>query len=214
MMRRIPLLMVLGGALHGAVVYDRMAVIVGKRVIKSSDIGRDLRVTAFLNREQLSFNADARRKAADRLIEQTILRGEITSGGYRGASEDDAAAMLDKLRQERFAGSDTRLRTAVARYGLTEEELRAQLLWQLTVLRFIDERFRNGVIVTDQDVRSYYDQHAAELKRQYGQNSSFEALQPKIRASIEGERINLNFAESMDQARKRIRIRYLQGAFE
>ena len=214
MMRRIPLLMVLGGALHGAVVYDRMAVIVGKRVIKSSDIGRDLRVTAFLNREQLSFNADARRKAADRLIEQTILRGEITSGGYRGASEDDADAMLDKLRQERFAGSDTRLRTAVARYGLTEEELRAQLLWQLTVLRFIDERFRNGVIVTDQDVRSYYDQHAAELKREYGQNSSFEALEPKIRASIEGERINVNYAESMEQARKRIRIRYLQGAFE
>jgi len=141
---------------------------VGKRVIKSSDIGRDLRVTTFLNREQLSFNADARRKAADRLIEQTILRGEITSGGYRGASEDDADAMLDKLRQERFAGSDTRLRTAVARYGLTEEELRAQLLWQLTVLRFIDERFRNGVIVTDQDVRSYYDQHLADLKREYG----------------------------------------------
>ena len=98
MMRRIPLLMVLGGALHGAVVYDRMAVIVGKRVIKSSDIGRDLRVTAFLNREQPSFSADARRKAADRLIEQTILRGEITSGGYGGASEDDAAAMLGKLR--------------------------------------------------------------------------------------------------------------------
>ncbi len=214
MMRRIPLLMVLGGALHGAVVYDRMAVIVGKRVIKSSDIGRDLRVTAFLNREQLSFNADARRKAADRLIEQTILRGEITSGGYRGASEDDADAMLDKLRQERFAGSDTRLRTAVARYGLTEEELRAQLLWQLTVLRFIDERFRNGVIVTDQDVRSHYDQHLADLKREYGRNSSFEALEPKIRASIEGERINANFAESMEQARKRIRIRYLQGAFE
>jgi len=214
MMRRMPLLMILAGMLHGAVVYDRMAVIVGKRVIKSSDIGRDLRVTAFLNREQLSFDADARRKAADRLIEQTILRGEITSGGYRGASEDDAAAMLDKLRRERFGGSDTRLRTTLARYGLTEEELRAQLLWQLTVLRFIDERFRNGVIVTDQDVRSYYDQHMADLEREYGRNSSFEALEPKIRASLEGERINANFAESMEQSRKRIRIRYLQGAFE
>jgi hypothetical protein len=206
--------MVLASVLQGAVVFDRMAVIVGKRVIKSSDIGRDLRVTAFLNREQPSFSADARRKAADRLIEQTILRGEITSGGYSGASEDDAAALLDKLRQERFAGSDARLRTTLAGYGLTEEELRAQLLWQLTVLRFIDERFRNGVIVTDQDVRAYYDQHLADLKREYGQNSSFEALEPKIRASIEGDRINVNYAESMEQARERIRIRYLQGAFE
>jgi len=213
-MRRIPLLMALASVLPGAVVFDRMAVIVGKGVIKSSDIHRDLRVTAFLNRGEPSFSADARRKAADRLIEQTILRGEIANGGYSGASEGDAAALLDKLKQERFAGSDNRLRTTLAGYGLTEEELRGQLLWQLTVLRFIDERFRNGVIVTDQDVRSYYDQHLADLKREYGQNSTFEALEPKIRASIEGERINLNFAESMEQARKRIRIRYLQGAFE
>jgi hypothetical protein len=214
MMRRIPLLMAVASVLHGAVVFDRMAVIVGKRVIKSSDIHRDLRVTAFLNREQPSFSADSRRKAADRLIEQTILRGEIASGGYNGASEDDAVALLDKLRQERFAGSDARLRTTLAGYGLSEEELRGQLLWQITVLRFIDERFRNGVIVTDQEVRSYYDQRLAELRREYGQNSSFEALEPKIRASIEGERINQNFAESMEQARKLIRIRYLPGAFE
>ena len=214
MMQRIPLLMAFASVLHGAVVFDRMAVIVGKRVIKSSDIHRELEVTAFLNRERPSFSADARRKAADRLIEQTILRGEIANGGYKGASEDDAAALLNKIRQERFAGSEARLRTTLAGYGLAEEELRRQLLWQLTVLRFIDERFRNGVIVTDQDVRSYYDQHLADLKREYGRNSSFEALEPKIRASIEGERINANFAESMEQARKRIRIRYLQGAFE
>jgi hypothetical protein len=39
-------------------------------------------------------------------------------------------------------------------------------------------------------------------------------LEPKIRASLEGERINQNFVESMDEARKRVHVRDLQGAFE
>lgn len=213
MTRRISLLIALAAALQGAVVYDRMAVIVGKHVIKSSDIYRDLRVTAFLNREPLRYGPEPRRKAADRLIEQTMLRDEIATGGYQGASEVEAGAMLDKIRQDRFGGSGERLRVALAGYGLTEDELRAQLLWQLTVLRFIDERFRNGVVVTDEEVRSYYDQHLADLKSEYP-GSTFEDMQAKIRESIEGERINQNFAQSMEQAKKRIRIRYLQGAFE
>ena len=214
MMRRLPLLIVVACGLQGAVVYDRMAVVVGKRTIKSSDIYRDLRVTAFLNREPLRYGADVRRKAAERLIEQAILHDEIVTGGYKGVSEEEADAMIDKIRQDRFGGSGPRLRTELSGYGLSEDELRAHLLWQLTVLRFIDQRFRNGVVVTDEELRAYYDQHLADLKKEYRQDSSFEALQPKIRASIEGERINQNFDQSMEQARKRIRIRYLQGAFE
>lgn len=214
MTRTITLLLGLVSALQGAVVIDRMAVIVDKRVIKSSDINRDLGATQFLNREAPNFSAGARRKAADRLIEQTIIRSEIASGGYRWASSADAEAMLDKIRKERFGGSDDRLKAALALYGLSEDELREQLLWQLTVLRFIDQRFRNGVLVTDEDVRNYYDQHLSDLKRQYPQDSSLKTLEPKIRASLEGERINQNFAESMDQARKRANVRYVQGAFE
>ena len=208
------LLLSLASALSGATVVDRMAVVVGQHVIKSSDIFRDLGATEFLNREQPNFSADARHKAADRLIEQTIIRDEIANGGYKWASSADADALLDKICRERFAGFDARLRAELSRYGLTEQELREQLLWQLTVLRFIDQRFRAGVLITDDDVRAYYDQHLADLKRQYPQDSSYKALEPKIRASLEGERINQNFVESIEGARKRVHVRYLQGAFE
>jgi hypothetical protein len=214
MMLRTILLLGLAGALESAVVVDRMAVIVDKHVIKSSDIYRDLGATEFLNREQPNFSADARHKSADRLIEQAIIRDEISRGGYRWAASADADALLNKIGQDRFGGSSVRLRAELSRYGLSEDELRAQLLWQLTVLRFIDQRFRNGVLITDEEVRTYYDQHLADLKREYPQDSSYKALEPKIRASLEGERINQNFVESIDAARKRAHVRYLQGAFE
>jgi peptidyl-prolyl cis-trans isomerase SurA len=214
MMLRTILLLGLASALESAIVVDRMAVVVDRHVIKSSDIYRDLGATEFLNREQPNVSADARRKAADRLIEQTIIRDEIANGGYRWASKADADALLNDIRRDRFGGSDAQLQAALSRYGLTEEEMRTQLLWQLTVLRFIDQRFRTGVLITDEDVRAYYDQHLADLKRDYPEDSSFEALQPKIRASLEGERINQNFVESMEAARKSVHVRYLQGAFE
>jgi len=213
-MRRITLFLCLAGSLNSAVVVDRIAVIVNKSAIKMSDIYRDLRVTEFLNGERSNVTIEARRKAAERLIDQNLLRTEITNAGFKWASTGEADALLAKIRQDRFGGSADRMRSALRQYGLDQEELRSQLLWQLTVLRYIDQRFRNGVLVTDEDVRAYYDQRLTDLKRENPKDSSFEALAPKIRESLEGERVNQNFVESMEQSRRRSRIEFMEGAFE
>ncbi len=200
-------------SLQGAEVLDRIAVIVGNRVIKTSDIERDLRLTEFLNRESLNLTPEARHKSAERLIDQEIIRQEIVTGGYRRPTDQEAESLEKQLVRDRFGGSKTRLSQEVSRYGLTEEQLREQLLWQLTVLRFIDQRFRPGVYVSDEEVRAYYDQHRPDLRREYPGNSSLETLQTKIRNLLEGERINQNFTEWLEQARKRYRIEYRQEAF-
>lgn len=214
MISQTTLLLAFAGALYSSTVVDRIAVIVGKHVIKASDIDRDLRVTEFLNREQPNFGSDAKHKSAERLIDQVIIGDEIANGGYARLTDADADALLKQLRQDRFAGSAARQQEALSLYGLTEDQLRAQLVWQLEVLRFIDQRFRPGVLVTDEEVRTYYDQHRADFSREYPQANSLEALEPKIRASLEGERINQNFVQWLDQARKQNRIEYRQGAFQ
>jgi parvulin-like peptidyl-prolyl isomerase len=213
MLRRATLLLSLATASQGAAVIDRVAVIVENHVVTLSDVDRDLRLTEFLNREQPDFSSGNRRKAAERLIDQTIIRDEIARGGYRRATDSDADGLLKQLRRDRFEDSDSRLREALGRYGLTEDQLRAQLLWQLTVIRFIDQRFRPGVLLADEEVRAYYDQHRDELQREYPKNSSFDALESKIRSSLEGKRINQYFMEWLDQSRKRNRIEYREGAF-
>jgi len=199
--------------LSGAVILDRIAVIAGSHVIKASDIDRDIRLTDFLNQTPLNLSASAKREAAERLITQQIIRDEIVSAGYRRPPESEAAQLEAELRRDRFGGSEQQVQAALQRYGLTEPELREQLLWQITVLQFINERFRGGVVVTDEDVRSYYDRHAADLRRQYPNNNGFEALEAKIRATLEGERINQAFNEWLDQARKSIQVEFKQGAF-
>ena len=212
MLSRATLLLGFAMTSQGAVI-DRVAAVVENQVITLSDIDRDLRLTEFLNREQPDFSSDHRHKAAERLIDQTLIRDEIARGGYRRATDSDADELLKQLRRDRFEDSDSRLREALGRYGITEDQLRAQLLWQLTVIRFIDQRFRPGVLLADEEVRTYYDQHREELQRENSKNSSFEALEPKIRRLLEGERINKSFMEWLDQSRKRNRIEYREGAF-
>jgi len=212
-MRRLISLLVLIHALEGAVILDRIAVIVGKHVIKISDIERDVRLTDFLNRQPLEFSAEQKRKSAERLIDQEIIRQEIITGGYRRAAESDAAKLEADVVRDRFHGSEAQFHEALARYGLTGDQLRAQLLWQLTVLQFIDERFRVGVFVSDDEIRAYYDQHQAELRRENPKDSSFAALQAKIRSSLEGEQVNQNFNAWLEESRKRYRIEYKQEAF-
>jgi peptidyl-prolyl cis-trans isomerase SurA len=213
-MRRLISLLLLATSIEGAVVLDRMAVIVGNHVVKASDIDRDLRVTEFLNNEPLNLDAAAKHQSAERLIDQEIIRQEIITGGYRRPTDEDAAAFEQQLLRNRFHGSAEQLSLALTHYGLAKEELHLQLLWQLTVLRFIDQRFRAGVLVTDEEVRAYYDQHLAELRGQNLSDSSFDALQSKIRTTLEGNLINKNFNEWLEQSRKRSRIEYRPGALQ
>jgi hypothetical protein len=204
----------LSAILSGAVILDRIAVIAGTHVIKTSDIERDIRLTDFLNRVPLDLKTSAKREAAERLITQQIIRDEIVSGGYRRPPEAEAVDLEAQLRRDRFGGSEQRLVEGLQRYGLTRAQLREQLLWQLTVLQFIDERFRGGIVVTLDQVRDYYDGHFAELQKQYPKDNSFETLEPKIRTMLEGEQINQSFNDWLDQARKNYAVEYKQGAFE
>jgi hypothetical protein len=214
LMRWIGVLLMLQ-CLHGeGVVIDRIAVIVDKSAIKASDIDRDLRVTEFLNRAPLDTSVAAKRKSAERLIDQTVIREEMEKGGYSKSKVPEVDGMVKKLLTDRFGGSGARLQQELSRYGLTEAQLRMQLQWQLDVLAFIDQRFRPGILVTDDQVKSYYDEHRSDFARQFPQLKSYEALEPKIRASLEGEQLNKNFDEWVAEARKRDRIVYREAAFQ
>jgi peptidyl-prolyl cis-trans isomerase SurA len=192
----------MGSSAPGAVLLDRIAVIVNQHPVKSSDIDRDVRLTAFLNNERVAGEIPDRKKAADRLIDQQVIRNEIAEGSYSRPPAGDADALLSQIRSERFAGSEARLSQALAQYDLSEEQVRDHLLWQLTVLRFIDERFRAGVLVADEEIRTYYDQHRANFP------GSFAASENAIRTSLEGEEVNRQFETWLKEARAQADVQY------
>ncbi|MDQ2839454.1 MAG: hypothetical protein M3Y72_00100 [Acidobacteriota bacterium] len=191
------------------VIIDRIAIVVGNSIVKDSDISRDLRVIDFLNSEPLTLGEKARKAAASRLVDQIFIRKEIQLGDYPVATPEQANSELDQLVQQRFK-TEADLRNALDRYGITAPDLRSHFLWQLTVLRFIDARFKPAVLVTDDEVEKYYAEHAAEFRRQNSAKSSLDDHRAQIESILAAERVNKLFFAWLDEQRKDTKIKYFE----
>jgi peptidyl-prolyl cis-trans isomerase SurA len=186
---------------------DRVAIVVGREPILASAIDQEIRVTAFLNRESPDLSAASKKKAANRLIDQALIRQEVRTGGYAIAPAKETSETLAEIEKGRFQ-NQTQYREALARAGITDAELRDRLAWQLTVLRFIDARFRPGVQVSDEDARKYYDAHRAQFK------GSFDDARAQIVDVIAGGLVNQALEDWLASKRKEARIEFLEKALQ
>jgi hypothetical protein len=196
-----------------AEIIDRIAVTVGSTVITESEILREARLTAFLNGEPLDFTASAKRKTAERLVEQRLIQLENEASLYPPPPAEALDELLKQV-QGRFP-DPAHYRDELRRAGVSEEDLKAHLRRQLTVLRFLDLRFRPGVHVGEEAISAYFDQHLApELKKT---NPSAELSLNDYRQQIEetliGERIDKASDAWLKEARSRTRIEFRANAF-
>ena len=192
-----------------AVIIDRIAVRVDNSIIKDSDISRNLRVTSFLNNQPLQINTQTRKEAANRLIDQVFIREEIRIGDYPTAEWSEADRQLAKLKKARFQ-SAAAFQRELAKYGINEPDLRFEFQWQLTVLRFIDARFRPSVLVNDSDIQTYYREHKAQFRQKGDSIASLDDVSDQIRETIVGEKVNDLFFAWLDQKRKTSKVLFYE----
>jgi hypothetical protein len=181
--------------ISSAVIIDRIAIVVENYVIKDSDIEQDIRITDFLNSENLSFSEADRKKAAQKLIDQELIRREIDLSGSPKGTPEEAGNFLKSISQQHFQNSEAAYREALSKYGISDSQLRSQLAWQLTVLHFIEQRFRPAVLVSDEDMDKYVHDHP-QLSRD------------AAREQLTEERVNDAFEAWLNQRRKRADIEY------
>jgi hypothetical protein len=196
-----------------AVVIDRIAIVVNGKIIKQSDIERDTRVTEFLNRQPVNLSAASQKEAANRLIDQVFIRNEIEVGSYPRATLTDADRELEKIKAQRFKTSAA-FERAVASYNLTPLEVRTEFQWQLTVLNFIDLRFRPAAVVSDEDIQKYFDEHRTTLERANAGKTTVDDFRAQIEDTLAGERVNQLFFAWLDEQRKQAKIQYFEEGLE
>src|ERR1700689_5153064 len=73
---------------------DRIAVSVGSRVITETDLDRELRITALLNNEKPDLSPASKRRTAERMVDQTLVRNEMQESRYPPPSAADTEAAL------------------------------------------------------------------------------------------------------------------------
>lgn len=182
--------------------------VVDNSIIKDSDIDRDVRVTGFLNAEALDFSNLARKKATARLVDQIFIRREVRVGGYPGVTPREADVQLAALKKDRFK-TTAAFNAELRKYGLDELTLRSQFEWQLTVLRFIDLRFKPAVLVTDEEIEKYYRAHP--VKASTGKTSLADR-HDEISDILSAEKVNKVFFAWLDDQRKEAKIQYRESS--
>jgi hypothetical protein len=123
-----------------AAVVDRLALVVGKTVFTQSEVDDESRLGELQAGKPPDLSAASRKAAAERLVDQQLLRNEMNVTAFKPPATD-ADALVRQFRQAHFTSLPL-YRAALARYGVTEEALKEHLQWEVAVLRFTDHRFR------------------------------------------------------------------------
>lgn len=199
----------------GAEIIDQVAVSAGLQVVTGYSIRNQLRLDAFFANRNPDFAVAARRDAARRLIDQLFIRREVELSRFAPVPVAEVRRYYELLRTERRQ-DDAAILAALARLNLTEQDLNDYIQWQITLVRFIDFRFRPGIQVSDSEIRAYYEgEFLQELRKTKGPEAPVPPLDEVI-DNIVGILTNRKIDAALDQwletARQQNPVRYREEA--
>jgi len=196
-----------------AEIIDRIAISAGNQVITETQIDEEVRVTEFLNGAKLDVSAAEKKKAADRLIEQALVKREMDLSRYPLPALSDADKQFEMLSAS--YANPAQFQDALQTYRITPDEVKRRLWWQLTVLRFVEFRFRPGIQIPDADVQAYYKQQLAKWQQEGVQAiPSFEESRAQIEEILTQRRIDEELDRWLAQVRMQVAIQYLDEALK
>lgn len=145
------------------VVLDQVVAVVNKHAILASDVDAALRLSALEPPEGANSKPD-RRSALDELISRELIEEQMTKE-EKITAEPIAEVLeerLELLREDlpacvRFhCATDEGWAAFLNANGLTEGEAKRYLRLRLSLLSFIENRFRQGIRISQEEIENYY----------------------------------------------------------
>jgi hypothetical protein len=198
-----------------AEIIDRIAVTAGSQAITLSDIDREIRVTAFLNGAKPDFSVAGRRQTADRMIEQRLVRRELELSRYPTPEPSEVEPMVKALVDDRFP-KQGEYQEALSRYGITDQDVQNQLLWQMTFLRFVQVRFRGGAQVTEAEIKDYFEKNIKPAAQRVsgGEPVLLDDYRERVEEILTQQQVDRDLDAWMIEAKKRAGVEYRKEAFQ
>jgi hypothetical protein len=127
-------------------------------------------------------------------------------------------ARLAEIRKELPAcvrlncASDAGWKAFLASHGLTAERVDSYLRFRLEILRFVEQRFRQGIQITAQEIESYYHD---TLLPQYAVGEAtptLDKVSQRIQEILLQQQVNVLFDEWLENLRKQGDVEVLDPA--
>ncbi|MGA3343370.1 MAG: peptidylprolyl isomerase [Terracidiphilus sp.] len=204
----------------GAVVLDRVVAVVNNQAILASDVDDEMRLTV-LDPGRGGLASLTPKLALEQLISRALIQQQIHQEDEQAAepSQAEVDARVGEIRKELPAcvrlncASDEGWKAFLAAHGLTEERVEAYLRYRLQILRFIEQRFRQGIRIAPDEIETYYKQ---TLLPQYAAGEAIPALDKvsqRIQEILLERQVNVLFDDWLKNLRKQGDVEVLDPAF-
>ncbi len=182
------------------VVLDRVVAVVNKHAILASDIDDEIRLSV-LDPNLVGQDALSPQRALEQLISRALIEQQIRQEDMQAIepSQDAVDARLDQIRKQLPAcvrqdcATDAGWKAFLTVHGLTAERVESYFRYRLEILSFIEQRFRQGIQISPQQIDSYY--HDVLLP-QYSPGEAVPPLDqvaPRIQEILLEQQVNVLF---------------------
>jgi hypothetical protein len=161
-----------------------------------------------------------RQRALEQLISRALIEQQIRQEDEQTAEPppNEIAARLHEIRVQLPAcvrancASDAGWKAFLAAHGLTPQRVETYMLRRLEVLRFIEQRFRQGIQISQQQIATYY---TDTLLPQYAPGEAAPTLAqvaPRIQEILLEQQVNALFDDWLANLRKQGDVEILDPA--
>jgi hypothetical protein len=205
---------------HG-VLLDQVVAVVNNQSILASDVDDEMRL-AVLDPGQAGLGALTPRRALEQLISRALIQQQIRQEDEQAAepAQTEVDARLSEIRKElpicvRFnCASEQGWKSFLSEHGLAPERVEAYLRYRIQILRFIELRFRQGILISPEEIETYY---RNTLLPQYAPGEAIpplSAVSARIEEILLERQVNVLFDNWMANLRKQGDVEVLDPALE
>jgi peptidyl-prolyl cis-trans isomerase SurA len=145
------------------VVLDRVVAVVNNHAILLSDVEDEIRLSV-LDAERGGQGELTPQRALEQLISRALIEQQIREEDLQAIepSQQEVNARLEEIRKQLPAcvrqdcASDAGWRAFLKSHDLSPQRAEAYIRYRLEILRFIEQRFRQGIQIPQQQIESYY----------------------------------------------------------
>lgn len=204
-----------------SIVLDSVVAVVNRQVILSSDINDDIELS-ILDPAHDGKGAPTRQHALEQLISRALIQQQIRQEDlqYVRPSQSEVDARVEELRKvlpacvRAHCSTDAGWNAFLSAHHLTQQRVEAYLRSRIEILRFIEERFRQGIQITPQQIQSYY---SNILLPQYPVDQSvppLDKVSSRIQEILLEQQVNALFENWLDNLRKQGDVEILDPSLE
>lgn len=202
------------------VVLDRVVAVVNNRAVLASDVDNEMRLSIL---EPRTNNEKPDPKSAlQRLIGRTLIQQQIRREEEEASvpTEENVEARIEEMRHQLPAcmrancETDAGWAAFLSENHLKLEDVENYYRRRLEILSFIENRFRQGIRISEEEIQTYYN---STLLPQYPAGivaPSLESVSKRIEEILLQQHVNVLFSAWLDNLRKQGDVEVLDPALE